>query len=109
MVMDKTNALASLHLWGQIVREVVPDYPEVTADYTYVDNAVICMIQESKFPDVMVTESISGDTPTDENSCIGGSMRLLSLASTGESTPMFEPIHGSWLQAKGLDIANPLA
>ena len=36
-------------------------------------------------------------------------MGLLPSASTGESTPVFEPIHGSWPQAKGLNIANPLA
>ena len=34
---------------------------------------------------------------------------MLPSASTGESTPVFEPIHGSWPQAKGLNIANPLA
>ena len=36
-------------------------------------------------------------------------MGLLPSASTGESTPVFEPVHGSWPQAKGQNIANPLA
>ena len=67
------------------------------------------MIQEPKFFDVMVTENTFGDILTDEGSCISGSMGLLPSASTGESTPVFEPIHGSWPQAKGLNIANPLA
>ena len=57
----------------------------------------------------MVTENTFGDILTDEGSCISGSMGLLPSASTGESTPVFEPIHGSWPQAKGLNIANPLA
>ena len=56
-----------------------------------------------------VTENTFGDILTDEGSCISGSMGLLPSASTGESTPVFEPIHGSWPQAKGLNIANPLA
>ena len=67
------------------------------------------MIQEPKFFDVMVTENTFGDILTDEGSCISGSMGLLPSASTGESTPVFEPIHGSLPQAKGLNIANPLA
>ena len=66
-------------------------------------------IQKPKFFDVMVTENTFGDILTDEGSVISGSMGLLPSASTGESTPVFEPIHGSWPQAKGLNIANPLA
>ena len=57
----------------------------------------------------MVTENTFGDILTDEGSVITGSMGLLPSASTGESTPVFEPIHGSWPQAKGLNIANPIA
>ena len=57
----------------------------------------------------MVTENTFGDILTDEGSCITGSMGLLPSASTGSSTPVFEPIHGSWPQGKGLNIANPLA
>ena len=75
----------------------------------FVDNAAMKMIQEPKFFDVMVTENTFGDILTDEGSVISGSMGLLPSASTGESTPVFEPIHGSWPQAKGLHIANPLA
>ncbi len=75
----------------------------------YVDNAAMKMIQEPRFFDVMVTENTFGDILTDEGSVISGSMGLLPSASTGLGTPVFEPIHGSWPQAKGLNIANPLA
>jgi 3-isopropylmalate dehydrogenase len=84
-------------------------YPDVTTDFMYVDNASMRMIQEPRFFDVMVTENTFGDILTDEGSCITGSMGLLPSASTGEHTPVFEPIHGSWPQGKGLNIANPLA
>ena len=108
-VVDKANVLASRRLWRQIAQEMAPMYPEVTTDYMYVDNAAMRMIQEPCFFDVMVTENTFGDILTDEGSCISGSMGLLPSASTGESTPVFEPIHGSWPQAKGLNIANPIA
>lgn len=108
-VVDKANILASSRLWRQIAQEMASDYPDVTTDYMFVDNAAMRMIQEPTFFDVIVTENTFGDILTDEGSCISGSMGLLPSASTGLCTPVFEPVHGSWPQAKGQNIANPLA
>ncbi len=108
-VVDKANVLASSRLWRQIAKEMEPQYPDVQTDYMFIDNASMRVLTEPRFFDVIVTENTFGDILTDETSCITGSMGLQPSSSLGEHTPLFEPVHGSWPQAKGQNIANPLA
>jgi Isocitrate/isopropylmalate dehydrogenase len=108
-VVDKANVLATSRLWREIAKEMAPRYPEVTVEYMFVDNAAMRMIQWPKDFDVLVTENMFGDILTDEGSVITGSMGMLPSASIGLHTSVFEPIHGSYPQAAGKNIANPLA
>lgn len=108
-VVDKANVLATSRLWRETVQEMAPDYPEVTVEYMFVDNAAMQLIQQPTHFDVIVTENMFGDILTDEASVITGSLGLLPSASIGECTSLFEPIHGSYPQAAGKNIANPIA
>ncbi len=108
-VVDKANVLETSRLWRQIAQEMAPSYPDITTEYMFVDNAAMRMIQWPSSFDVMVTENMFGDILTDEASVITGSMGLLPSASIGLHTSLFEPIHGSYPQAAGKNIANPLA
>lgn len=108
-VVDKANVIATSRLWRQIAQEIAPQYPDIETDYLFVDNAAMRIIQWPKSFDVMVTENMFGDILTDEASVITGSMGLLPSASMGLHTSLYEPIHGSYPQAAGKNIANPIA
>ncbi|WP_294083760.1 3-isopropylmalate dehydrogenase [Proteiniphilum sp. UBA5384] len=108
-VVDKANVIATSRLWRQIAQEIAPQYPDIETDFLFVDNAAMRIIQWPKSFDVMVTENLFGDILTDEASVITGSLGLLPSASVGLHTSLFEPIHGSYPQATGKNIANPVA
>lgn len=108
-VVDKANVLESSRLWREVAQEMAPNYPEISTEFMFVDNAAMRIIQWPKSFDVMVTENMFGDILTDEASVITGSLGLLPSASMGIHTSVFEPIHGSYPQAAGKNIANPIA
>lgn len=108
-LVDKANVLESSRLWRDKVKKMAVDYPEIELDFMFVDNAAMQLIQYPSQFDVMLTGNMFGDILSDEASVIAGSMGLLPSASIGEHTSMFEPIHGSYPQATGQDIANPMA
>ncbi|HEX8326196.1 MAG TPA: 3-isopropylmalate dehydrogenase [Hymenobacter sp.] len=108
-LVDKANVLETSRLWREVVQGIAPDYPEVAVDYLFVDNAAMQLILNPRQFDVMLTENMFGDILSDEASVIAGSLGLLPSASIGDSAALFEPIHGSYPQAKGKGIANPIA
>jgi 3-isopropylmalate dehydrogenase len=107
-VVDKANVLATSRLWRETAIETAKSFREVQMDFMFVDNAAMQLIQNPGRFDVIVTENMFGDILSDEASVITGSLGLLPSASIGLSTSLFEPIHGSYPQAAGKNIANPL-
>jgi 3-isopropylmalate dehydrogenase len=107
-LVDKANVLETSRLWRKVVQEIATQYADVTVDFLFVDNAAMQIILNPKQFDVILTENMFGDIISDEASVITGSLGLLPSASVGNSVALFEPIHGSYPQAAGKDIANPL-
>lgn len=107
--VDKANVMATSRLWRETVQRLAPEYPDVKVEYEFVDAVAMRLVQWPKAYDVLITENLFGDILTDEASVISGSMGLMPSASLGLTTKLFEPIHGSYPQAAGKDIANPLA
>ena len=108
-VVDKANVLETSRLWRETAQRVAREYSEVAVDYMFVDNAAMQIIRQPAYFDVIVTENMFGDILTDEASVISGSLGMLSSASVGAEVALFEPIHGSYPQAAGKNIANPMA
>ncbi|HEY9220007.1 MAG TPA: 3-isopropylmalate dehydrogenase [Lutibacter sp.] len=107
--VDKANVMETSRLWRETVQSMEKDYPEVTVSYEFVDAVAMRLVQWPNSYDVLITENLFGDILTDEASVISGSMGLMPSASVGEKNALYEPIHGSYPQAAGKDIANPLA
>ena len=107
-LVDKANVLETSRLWRKTVQALAAGYPDVTVDYMFVDNAAMQLILNPAQFDVILTENMFGDIISDEASVLAGSLGMLPSASLGNGTALFEPIHGSYPQAAGKDIANPL-
>lgn len=108
-LIDKANVLESSRLWRETFNKVKTTYPQVAVDYLYIDNACMQMILNPAQFDVIVTSNIFGDIISDEASVIAGSLGLLPSASIGDNHCLFEPVHGSWPEGAGKDMANPFA
>ncbi|MFZ9388367.1 MAG: 3-isopropylmalate dehydrogenase [Chitinophagaceae bacterium] len=107
-LVDKANVLETSRLWRKVVQDVAQGYPDVTVDYMFVDNAAMQILLNPAQFDIILTENMFGDILSDEASVLSGSLGLLPSASVGNGTALFEPIHGSYPQAAGKDIANPV-
>ena len=107
--VDKANVLEASRLWRETVQKMEKEYPEVEVSYEFVDAVAMRLVQWPSDYDVIITANLFGDILTDEASVISGSMGLMPSSSLGSDVGLYEPIHGSYPQAAGKDIANPLA
>lgn len=108
--VDKANVLAASRLWRETVTEVARQFPDVSLEHMYVDNAAMQLVRDPNHFDVLVTGNLFGDILSDEASMISGSIGMLASASLGSTSfGLYEPIHGSAPDIAGTGKANPLA
>ncbi len=106
-MVDKANVLATSRLWRRVMQGLAAENSDIDVEYLFVDNAAMQLIIRPNQFDVILTENMFGDILTDEASVLPGSIGLLPSASVGNSTAVFEPIHGSFPEGAGKGIANP--
>ena len=108
--VDKANVLETFQLWKDVVTEVGKQYPDITLDHMYVDNAAMQLVKKPKFFDVVVTGNMFGDILSDEAAMLTGSIGMLPSASlNAKNQGLYEPSHGSAPDIAGQGVANPLA
>ncbi|MFM2393066.1 MAG: hypothetical protein RLZZ546_1048 [Bacteroidota bacterium] len=107
-LVDKANVLETSRLWRKIVQQIAQSYPDIELDFLYIDNAAMQVILNPSRFDVVLCDNLFGDILSDEASVITGSIGMLPSSSIGEKHRLYEPIHGSYPQAAGRDIANPI-
>lgn len=108
-VVDKANVLETSVFWREVTEKIAKKYPKTEVQYMYVDNAAMQIIKNPQQFDVILTENLFGDILSDEASVITGSLGLMPSASIGSAVGLYEPIHGSYPEATGKNIANPIA
>jgi 3-isopropylmalate dehydrogenase len=113
--IDKANVLENGVLWRKTVTEIAQQYPDVTLQHLYVDNAAMQLIRNPRGFDVVLAENLFGDILSDEMAMIAGSLGMLPSASLGtRELPtgrfgLFEPSGGTAPDIAGKGIANPIA
>ena len=109
-LIDKANVLETSLLWRKTVKAIAPQYPDLTLEFMYVDNAAMQLVRRPQQFDVMLCENLFGDIISDEAAALVGSLGLLPSASLGEGTfGLYEPSGGSAPDIAGKGIANPIA
>ncbi|MEI6713114.1 MAG: 3-isopropylmalate dehydrogenase [Verrucomicrobiota bacterium] len=113
--IDKANVLENGVLWRKVVTQIAQQYPDVTLNHLYVDNAAMQLIKNPQGFDVVLAENLFGDILSDEMAMITGSLGMLPSASLGtKELPtgrfgLFEPSGGTAPDIAGKGIANPIA
>ncbi len=108
--IDKANVLTTMVLWRETVNRIAREYPDVSLNHMYVDNAAMQLVRNPRQFDVMLCDNMFGDILSDEAAMITGSLGMLPSASLCESSfGLYEPAGGSAPDIAGKGIANPIA
>jgi len=114
VVTSATKSNASRYgyvLWDEVADEVASDHPDVKLERVLVDALAARMVSNPSSLDVVVASNLFGDVLTDIAAVLQGGMGMAASASVApglDTTPIFEPVHGSAPDIAGRGIANPM-
>jgi isocitrate dehydrogenase len=94
-------------LFHKVFSEIAAEYPDVANEHWIVDIGAAKLADSPEAFDVIVMPNLYGDILSDVAAQIAGSVGLAGSANIGESSAMFEAIHGSAPRRAGQNLANP--
>ncbi|MBV1695027.1 MAG: isocitrate/isopropylmalate dehydrogenase family protein [Hyphomicrobiales bacterium] len=107
--VDKANVFRAFAFFRKIFNERAAAFPEIRADYNYVDAMALDLIRKPWEFDVLVMENMFGDILSDLGGGLVGGMGMAPCAEIGDRHGLFQPAHGSAPDIAGQDKANPTA
>lgn len=108
-LVHKANVLKhTCGLFRRVGLEIAKDFPQLTVDERFVDAMAMELVMRPEEFEIIVTTNLFGDILSDEASGLVGGLGVAPGANIGDSTPVFEPVHGSAPDIAGKGIANPL-
>ena len=96
-------------LFLKVSQEVAKEYPDIEFNDRIVDNMCMQLMQRPSDYDVLVMPNLYGDVLSDLTAGMIGGLGVAPSGNIGESTAIFEPIHGSAPTHAGKNVANPSA
>jgi isocitrate/isopropylmalate dehydrogenase len=109
--IDKANVLTEIYgLWREEFATMSREYPDVRTEQLLVDAAAMMLVRQPQSFDVLVMPNMFGDILSEIGAAIQGGLGFSPAANINPTgNAMFEPIHGSAPQLKGMNYANPIA
>ncbi|MGA7923076.1 MAG: isocitrate/isopropylmalate dehydrogenase family protein [Thermoplasmata archaeon] len=96
-------------LFQQAFQAIAPQYPDITSDERLIDNMCMQLVKKPQDYQVIVTTNLFGDVLSDLCAGLAGGLGVAPGALFGETTAVFEPVHGSAPKYGGKDKADPVA
>ena len=96
-------------LFLEAARTIAQKYPRITYKEILVDNLCMQLVQNPEKFDVLVLPNLYGDIVSDLTAGLIGGLGVAQGANIGKDIAVFEPVHGSAPDIKGLNKANPTA
>jgi isocitrate/isopropylmalate dehydrogenase len=111
-MVTKSNAQRyGMVLWDTVFSQLATEYPQVETDKMLVDAMTVRMVLKPQTLDTIVATNLHGDILSDLAAALAGSIGVAAssnLNPTRRFPSMFEPIHGSAPDIRGLGVANPV-